>query len=84
MEKPRLVSLQQRRGWGAVLVLSGVLALGDIGKARNMGNVSSCCINAKRGFRFKVVFGENKLLGLSAWRAGQHHLRYGVMGLHII
>ena len=27
MEKPRLVSLQQRRGWGAVLVLSGVSGL---------------------------------------------------------
>jgi len=22
--------------------------------------------------------------GLSAWRADQHHLRYGVTGLHII
>ena len=39
-------------GTGAVLVLSGVLALGGVGKPRNMGNVSSCCINAKRGFRF--------------------------------
>ena len=44
-------------GTGAVLVLSGVLALGDIGKARNMGNVSSCCINAKRGFRFGASCG---------------------------
>ena len=51
MEKPRLVSVQQRRGRGLYLWLSGVLALGGIGKARNMGNVSSCCINAKRGFR---------------------------------
>ena len=67
MEKPRLVSLQQRRGWGAVLVLSGVLALGDIGKARNMGNVSSCCINAKRGFRFVV--------GCGIRRAGETPLR---------
>ena len=37
-------------GTGAVLMLSGVLALGGVGKPRNMGNVSSCCINAKRGF----------------------------------
>lgn len=75
MEKPRLVSVQQRRGWGAVLVLSGVLALGDIGKARNMGNVSSCCINAKRGFRFVVGCGiqhagETPLRTFAVGRAG--------------
>ena len=72
MEKPRLVSLQQRRGWGAVLVLSGVLALGDIGKARNMGNVSSCCINAKRGFRFGA--------GCGIQHAGETPLRTFAVG----
>ena len=54
-------------GTGAVLVLSGVLGSGDVGKARNMGNVSSCCINAKRGFRFVV--------GCGIRRAGETPLR---------
>ena len=54
-------------GTGAVLVLSGVLGSGDVGKARNMGNVSSCCINAKRGFRFGA--------GCEIWHAGETPLR---------
>lgn len=62
-------------GTGAVLMLSGVLALGGVGKPRNMGNVSSCCINAKRGFRFGAGCGiqhagETPLRTFAAGRVG--------------